>query len=82
MDGFEFLQRLRQGDSPSAKSPVVVVTAMDLDAKDRARLMENVEEVVSKTDQDINEVMNEVRKSLTASGLDQAEDSDAGVTQD
>jgi CheY-like chemotaxis protein len=82
MDGFEFLQRLRQGDSPSAKSPVVVVTAMDLGAKDRARLMENVEEVVSKTDQDISEVMNEVRKSLTAAGLDQAEDSDVGVTQD
>jgi len=81
MDGFEFLQRLRQGDSPSAKSPVVVVTAMDLDAKDRARLMENVEEVVSKTDQDISEVMNEVRKSLTAAGLEQAEGSDAGVAQ-
>ena len=82
IDGFEFLQRLRQGDSPSAKSPVVVVTAMDLNAKDRVRLMENVEEVVSKTDQDINQVMNEVRKSLTAAGLDQAEDSDVGVTQD
>jgi len=82
MDGFEFLQQLRQGDSPSAESPVVVVTAMDLDAKDRARLMENVEEVVSKTDQDINEVMNEVRKSLTAAGLDQADDSDAGAAQD
>jgi CheY-like chemotaxis protein len=82
MDGFEFLQRLRQGDSPSAKSPVVVVTAKDLNAKDRVRLMENVEEVVSKTDQDINQVMNEVRKSLTAAGLDQAEDSDAGVAQD
>jgi signal transduction histidine kinase/CheY-like chemotaxis protein len=82
MDGFEFLQRLRQGDSPSAESPVVVVTAMDLDAKDRARLMKNVEEVVSKTDQGINEVMNEVRKSLTAAGLDQADDSDVGVTQD
>ena len=82
MDGFEFLQRLRQGDSPSAKSPVVVVTAMDLDAKDRARLMENVEEVVSKTDQDISEVMNEVRKSLTAAGLEQADDSDAEVAHD
>jgi CheY-like chemotaxis protein len=82
IDGFEFLQRLRQGDSPSAKSPVVVVTAMDLNAKDRVRLMENVEEVVSKTDQDINQVMNEVWKSLTAAGLDQAEDSDAGVAQD
>ena len=82
MDGFEFLQQLRQGDSPSAESPVVVVTAMDLDAKDRARLMENVEDVVLKTDQEINEVMNEVRKSLTAAGLDQADDSDAGVAQD
>jgi hypothetical protein len=44
--------------------------------------MENVEEVVSKTDQDISEVMNEARKSLTAAGLDHADDSDAGVAQD
>jgi hypothetical protein len=44
--------------------------------------MEHVEEVVLKTDHDINEVMNEVRKSLTAAGLDQADDSDAGAAQD
>ena len=81
MDGFEFLQRLRQGDSPSAKSPVVVVTAKDLDAKDRARLMENVEEVVSKTGRDIEEIMVEIRETLAAAGLDQAGDDDIGATK-
>ena len=81
MDGFEFLQRLRRGDSPSAKSPVVVVTAKDLDADDRARLMENVEEVVSKTGRDIEEIMAEIRKSLAAAGLDKAGDSDVGGTR-
>jgi PAS domain S-box-containing protein len=77
MDGFEFLQRLRQGDSPSAKSPVVVVTAKDLDAGDRARLMENVEEVVSKTGRDIEEIMVEIRETLAAAGLERAGGSEA-----
>ena len=80
MDGFEFLQRLRRGDSPSANSPVVV-TAKDLDAGDRARLLGNVEEVVSKTGRDIEEIMVEIRKSLAAAGLDKAGDSDVGTTQ-
>jgi CheY-like chemotaxis protein len=81
MDGFEFLQRLRQGDSPSAKSPVVVVTAKDLDAGDRARLMENVEEVVSKTGRDIEEIMVEIRETLAAAGLDQAGDGGIETTK-
>jgi len=81
MDGFEFLQRLRQGDSPSAKSPVVVVTAMDLDANDRARLMESVEEVVSKTGRDIEQLMVEIREALAATGLEQASDGDIGAAK-
>jgi len=81
MDGFEFLQRLRQGDSPSAKSPVVVVTAKDLDAKDRAQLMENVEDVVSKTGRGIEEIMVEIRETLAAAGLDQAGESDVSATK-
>jgi CheY-like chemotaxis protein len=81
MDGFEFLQRLRQGDSPSAKSPVIVVTAKDLDAGDRARLMESVEEVVSKTGRGIEEIMVEIRETLTATGLDQAGDGDISSTK-
>ncbi len=81
MDGFEFLQRLRQGDSPSAKSPVVVVTAKDLDAKDRARLMENVEEVVSKTGRDIEEIMVAIRETLAATGLEQAGDGNIGAAK-
>jgi CheY-like chemotaxis protein len=81
MDGFEFLQRLRQGDSPSAKSPVVVVTAKDINAKDRARLMESVEEVVSKSGRDLDEIMNEVRKSLVAAGINRVGNSDTEATQ-
>jgi PAS domain S-box-containing protein len=68
MDGFEFLQRLRRSDSSSAKSPVVVITAKDLTADDRDRLLENVEEVILKTGSDIGKVMDDVRRSLVAAG--------------
>jgi len=69
MDGFEFLRRLRQGDGPSATSPVVVVTAMDLSADERARLMEGTKEIVSKSGGDIGQALDEVRKLLAPARL-------------
>jgi CheY-like chemotaxis protein len=47
MDGFEFLESLRSRPD-GADVPVVVLTAMDLSAEDRARLNGGVERVVSK----------------------------------
>jgi PAS domain S-box-containing protein len=77
MDGFEFLQQLRQGNGPSAKSPVVVVTAKDLTAEDRERLLQSVEHVVSKSGRDIEEVITDVRKSLTTIGVETTSDGNA-----
>lgn len=64
MDGFEFLQSLRSSDSASSRSPVVVITAKDLDAADRARLSGSVDQVVAKSGQSIESIMAEVRSAL------------------
>jgi CheY-like chemotaxis protein len=48
MDGFEFLERYRERGNGGATPPVIVWTARDLTATDRARLGQGVEHVVSK----------------------------------
>lgn len=60
MDGFEFLERLRSSDHPSAKSPIVIVTAMELNAEDRKRLLSNVHDVVQKSGEDVEEVLDKI----------------------
>jgi CheY-like chemotaxis protein/two-component sensor histidine kinase len=60
MDGFEFLERLRSSDHPSAESPVIIVTAMELRAEDLERLRSNVHDVIQKTGEDIEDVLEEV----------------------
>ena len=71
MDGFEFLERLRSSDHPSADSPVVIVTAMELRAEDLQRLRSNVHDVIQKTGDNIEKVVDEVltlvRKSRATS---------------
>ena len=64
MDGFEFLQKLRASDSPSSKTPIVVVTAKDLDSQDRARLAGSVDDIVSKSGRSIEQIMEEVKSAL------------------
>jgi len=64
MDGFEFLHRLRNSDLPAANAPVVVVTAMDLDPNDRAKLQGSVEDVVTKSGRSIDDIIAEVRHAL------------------
>jgi len=64
MDGFEFLNRLRNSDLPSSSSPVVIVTARDLSAADRARLQGNVEEVVMKTGGSLDGVIDKIKGVL------------------
>jgi PAS domain S-box-containing protein len=60
MDGFEFLERLRSSSYPSADSPIVIVTAMELNAEDRLRLQSNVHDVVQKSGGDVESVLEEI----------------------
>jgi PAS domain S-box-containing protein len=64
MDGFEFLHKLRVSNSPSAGTPVIVITAKDLDAKDRARLTGNVDEIIAKSGRSIEQIIGEVKVAL------------------
>jgi signal transduction histidine kinase/DNA-binding response OmpR family regulator len=55
MDGFQFLEEFRK--SPAARSvPVVVLTAKDLTAEDRARLNHSVERILQKGSTAENEI--------------------------
>lgn len=60
MDGFEFLEQLRSSDHPSAKSPIVIVTAMELNTEDRQRLQSNVHDVVQKSGDDVEGVLEKI----------------------
>jgi CheY-like chemotaxis protein len=64
MDGFEFLERLRSSDHPSAESPVIIVTAMELNDDERQRLHRNVQDIVSKTGENIEGALNEILSLL------------------
>ncbi|NEQ52143.1 MAG: response regulator [Leptolyngbya sp. SIO3F4] len=70
MDGFEFLQVLRQ--SPSWKTiPVIVVTAKTLTAKDQQRLGDVVR-VYQKADFNRQDLLNEVQTLLASKAADSA----------
>jgi PAS domain S-box-containing protein len=59
MDGFQFLEQLRQ----QARSlPVIVVTAMDLSASDRDRLNGSVEQILQKGAYDRDRLLAEVNQ--------------------
>jgi CheY-like chemotaxis protein len=73
MDGFEFLHNLRASDLPSSHSPVVVVTAKDLNAQDRARLSGSVDDVVSKSGRSVEQIVEEVKASLNLPGKNSGE---------
>jgi len=64
MDGFEFLHKLRDSNTPSAGTPVIVITAKDLDAKDRVRLTGSVDEIIAKSGRSIEQIMGEVKVAL------------------
>ena len=65
MDGFEFIEHLRQREE-GTHIPVVVLTAKDLTEVDRQRLRGSVENVLQKSGQS-NEVVKEVRRLLEQS---------------
>ena len=64
MDGFEFLQRLRNSDYLSSGAPVIIVTAKNLDAQDHAKLAGSVEEIVIKNGNSIDETLAKIRTAL------------------
>ncbi|MBS1242125.1 MAG: hypothetical protein H6R40_1552, partial [Gemmatimonadetes bacterium] len=67
MDGFAFLDVLRQDDA-HADIPVVVITAKTLTEEDRLRLNGGVRDVVQKRSQNIEDLLAEVRGRVTAHG--------------
>jgi CheY-like chemotaxis protein len=68
MDGFEFLDALRQRDG-ARRIPVVVITAKDLTEEDRRRLNGGVERVVQKSGHEPEALLGEVRQ-LVATALE------------
>jgi CheY-like chemotaxis protein len=67
MDGFEFLLQLRGRKDETAATPVIVVTAKDLDSKDRAMLQDSVENVIQKSGKSVDDILVEVREALEKS---------------
>lgn len=63
MDGFEFLEQIRDQDG-SVGAAVIVVTAKDLTADDLERLNGGVERIIQKGDHDIKKVLNEINRYL------------------
>jgi PAS domain S-box-containing protein len=64
VDGFEFVERLRQHEAWRA-IPVVVVTAMDLTQEDRQRLSGRVAQVLQKGDRTGEELLREIGRLVT-----------------
>ncbi|MEY3602734.1 MAG: hypothetical protein RL169_1978, partial [Armatimonadota bacterium] len=64
MDGFEFLARLRSTPDGAA-IPVIVVTAKQLSAADAAFLQDRVQAVMQKAGNDIDSVMDAVRRQVS-----------------
>jgi CheY-like chemotaxis protein len=62
MNGFEFLQRIRQSDA-WRENPVVVLTAKDLTPEERNTLPASV---LAKSDDEGGELVGEVRAAIAA----------------
>ena len=69
MDGFEFLERLRQQDT-LGDVPVVVVTAAELTDEDRERLNGGVKHVIRKSGLDRRELLGKIRSMMPARGAE------------
>jgi CheY-like chemotaxis protein len=70
MDGFEFLDTLRQGDGPPI--PIIVLTAKDLTAADRCSLNGSVAKVLDKSLCNREELLAAVREQVRTQLLSQA----------
>jgi PAS domain S-box-containing protein len=67
MDGFAFLERVRQEDAWSA-IPIVVLTAKELTADDRRRLHRGIERVLQKGSNSLDDLLSELRRQASKSG--------------
>jgi CheY-like chemotaxis protein len=65
MDGFQFIDELRQHDEWRS-IPIVVITAKELDAEERGRLTGSVEAILQKGTYSLEELLGEVRHRVTA----------------
>jgi CheY-like chemotaxis protein len=63
MDGFEFLEQVRQ-QPKAADASVIVVTAKDLTAEDLERLNGGVKRIIQKGSHKTEDILNEIRRSL------------------
>jgi len=63
MDGFEFLEQVRQQPNATDAS-VIVVTAKDLTAEDLERLNGGVKRIIQKGSHKTDDILNEIRRSL------------------
>jgi len=80
MDGFEFVMRYRRLEG-GKETPVIVVTAKDLDESDREHLLGGVERIVEKGAMTRNELLQQVRKLVRqqgSAGRDQLSDNGSG----
>jgi CheY-like chemotaxis protein len=68
MDGFEFIQILRQ-DPRFASIPIIVITAKDLTPEDHADLVDNVERVIAKFAVDRQQLLAEIMAFLSRTAL-------------
>ncbi len=71
MDGFEFISRLRQ-DPKHHDLPVVVLTAKELDAAERAYLTNQVEKIFQKGSCGLEELLTQLRSFLAKSAPEKA----------
>jgi CheY-like chemotaxis protein len=63
MDGFEFMEQIRNQPS-AADTSVIVVTAKDLTAGDLERLNGGVQRIIQKGDHGIDSILNEIKRYL------------------
>jgi CheY-like chemotaxis protein len=63
MDGFQFVEHVRQHEAWRA-IPIVVVTAKDLTAEDRLHLNGYIIDIISKNTRDQEELLAEVSKMV------------------
>jgi DNA-binding response OmpR family regulator/nitrogen-specific signal transduction histidine kinase len=76
MDGFEFLDALRQRKD-GLHAPVIVITAKDLTAEDHRRLNGGVERVIQKASMSQEQLLGLVRSVMVKIGSDLSDESDA-----
>jgi CheY-like chemotaxis protein/anti-sigma regulatory factor (Ser/Thr protein kinase) len=63
MDGFEFLEQIRQ-QAGKTNASIIVVTAKDLGAEDLERLNGGVERIIQKGSHKTDDILDEIKRSL------------------